>query len=265
MQLLIEEAIVLEAFVQEDKSEKNYYIQGIFSTPDKENRNGRIYSAKLWENNVNLYQEHIKNNTINTLGELEHPSRVQPDPMLAVMKIVELKMEDGLVKGKAKILNNNSPQTNQIKALIDEGIKIGVSSRGTGKMNGKIVEEFSLSCYDLVSQPSDYNANLNGIRESVETEVVLNESTGKYVCSGEECFLKSQNQEIQEELIEGTGSGDIAQDSIKNTVQTKSNCIELAEQLLKNLKSYIKEDTLTEKTEQEILAAELIEKYKGNI
>ncbi len=246
MQLLIEEAVVLESFIEEEinenKSEKNYYIKGIFSTPDKENRNGRVYSLKIWENNVNSYQEQIKNNTIYTLGELEHPSRVQPDPMLAVMKIVELKMEDGYVRGKAKILNNNSPQTNQIKALIDEGIKIGVSSRGTGKMNGKIVEEFNLSCYDLVSQPSDYNANLDGLRESIEKNVILDETTGKYVCSEGEC------------LLEGTGSSDIAQD-----------CTVLAHQLIENLKSYIREDKAL--TEKEILATQLMKKYseKGDI
>ncbi len=203
MKLLVEDAYEMETEILEELNEsstkeKNYYIYGTFSTPDKKNRNGRIYSSKLWEENVNNYQDHIKNNTINSLGEMEHPSRVNPDPMKAVMKITELKMEDNLVKGRAQILNNNSPDTNQIKALIDEGIKIAVSSRGTGRMKGSIVEEFVLSTFDAVNSPSDYNANLTGIRESVEEAVLLTESG--YKCTSEGCIL------------EGTGSGDIAQD-----------------------------------------------------
>jgi len=178
MKFLVEDAVNLDATVEEELHEssglkvKNYYIKGIFSTPDKKNRNGRIYPAKIWEEQVARYQNEIKNVTVNSFGENEHPARTTVDKMKAVMRIVELKMEDGVVKGKAKILNNNSPETNQIKALIDEGMKIGVSSRGVGSVKGGIVENFQLVTYDIVTDPSDYNANLSGITES------LNESIG---------------------------------------------------------------------------------------
>ena len=179
MKFLVEDATKLEAEVLEELHEssgykvKNYYIHGIFSTPDKKNRNGRIYPSKLWEKQVKDYQKNIKEVSINSFGENEHPARTNVDKMKAVMRIVELKMEDGVVKGKAKILNNNSPETNQIKALIDEGMKIGVSSRGVGTVKNGIVEDFKLSTYDIVTDPSDYNANLSGITES------LNESIGE--------------------------------------------------------------------------------------
>ena len=179
MKFLVEDANDLSAEVLEELHEssglkvKNYYIQGIFSTPDKKNRNGRVYPSKLWEAQVRKYQDEIKNVTVNSLGENEHPARTTVDKMKAVMRIVELKMEDGVVKGKAKILNNNSPETNQIKALIDEGMKIGVSSRGVGTVKNGIVESFQLVTYDIVTDPSDYNANLSGITES------LNESIGE--------------------------------------------------------------------------------------
>jgi hypothetical protein len=179
MKYIIDEALIVESVVSDEvnestgKKEKNYYIQGIFSTPGQKNRNGRIYPMSIWEREVAKYQEEIKNNTVNTLGEFEHPARVAVDPLQAVMKVVDLKMEDGLVKGKAKILNNNSEKTNQLKALIDEGLKIGVSSRGTGSVKGDIVENFSLTCYDIVAQPSDYNANLQGLCESLESSVIL--------------------------------------------------------------------------------------------
>lgn len=179
MKYLIDEALIVESTIQEEineasgNKEKNYYIQGVFSTPGQKNRNGRIYPMNIWEREVAKYQEQIKSNSMNTLGEWEHPSRTSVDPLEAVMKIVELKMDNGLVVGKAKILNNNSPKTNQLKALIDEGYKIGVSSRGTGTVRGDIVENFSLTTYDAVSSPSDYNANLQGLCESLESSVIL--------------------------------------------------------------------------------------------
>lgn len=148
--------------------EKSYYIQGIFSTVNRKNRNGRIYSRQLWEREVEAYQKEINEKTINSLGEWEHPSRTSVDPMKAVMRIQELRMDGDYVIGKAKILDNGLPETEQLKALIREGMKIGVSSRGVGKVGANgVVESFKLICYDAVANPSDYNANLNGIRESL--------------------------------------------------------------------------------------------------
>jgi hypothetical protein len=247
MQLLIDEAYVMDSEIVEEINEsgikeKNYYIQGIFSTPNKKNRNGRIYSEKLWEDNVNKYQEHIRNNTIHTLGEIEHPSRVDPDPMKAAMKIIELKMEDGLVKGKAKILNNNNPETNQLKALIKEGIKIGVSSRGTGKMNGSVVEEFQLSTYDIVKSPSDYNAELSGIVESIEKPVTLNEN-GSWICNDSGCALKEAN--------------DLKEDTKEDTKEPEKNNVQ---DVIENLQqyTYVPEEI----TETEKFLKDLIESKK---
>lgn len=202
MKYIIDEALIVESAIEEEvnessgKKEKNYYIQGIFSTPGQQNRNGRIYPMQIWEREVAKYQEHIKNNTMNTLGEWEHPSRVSVDPLEAVMKIVELKMDNGVVVGKAKILNNGSHKTNQLKALIDEGYKIGVSSRGTGSIKGNVVENFSLTTYDAVSSPSDYNANLTGLCESLENSVKVESGDIK------EIEIKAEIQEIQEDNLD---------------------------------------------------------------
>ena len=196
MQLLIEDATELQTEIVEEINEatgdktKNYYIHGTFSTPDQKNRNGRVYSTKLWENAIAGWREKVKVDNKYRLGEMEHPSRVDPDPMKAVIKITSLKLEGGLVTGRAKILNDNSDTTNKMKALIDEGIKIGVSSRGTGRMKGQIVEEFNLSTYDVVQSPSDYNAMLSGIVESTEEYVYMNESTGNWVCNAKGCSLE---------------------------------------------------------------------------
>jgi len=208
---ITEDANVLTTEISEELNEatgttqKNYYIKGTFSTPDMKNRNGRIYPRHIWEKQVRDYQIELANKSVNTLGEFEHPARTSVSQMDAVMRITELKLENGLVTGKAKILNNNSKETNQIKALIDEGIKIGVSSRGVGKVKNGIVEEFKLVTYDLVTDPSDYGANLNGLTESllesksyeVKDGIIeeIQESTKK--CKDDMCSIYSK-EEIQE-------------------------------------------------------------------
>lgn len=221
MKFIVEEASEIKAEMIEELNEstgskqKNYYIHGVFSTPEVKNRNGRIYPMKIWENEIANYQKHIEENSINTLGELEHPSRTKVSPLDAVIKITELKIEDGLVKGRAKILNNNSEKTNQLKALIDEGMKIGVSSRGVGNVKNGIVENFKLITYDVVAEPSDYNAQLEGINES------LNESLGNPT------FTIDENGRIVE-LSESTCGDECTlyeKEDIESAIKTKFNDI----------------------------------------
>jgi hypothetical protein len=96
--------------------------------------------------------------------EWEHPARTNVDPMEAVAKITKLNIEGKYVIGEAVLLDN--AKANQIKSLIENGIKISVSSRGVGSVKNGIVENFKLVTYDLVSDPSDFNATMNGVVES---------------------------------------------------------------------------------------------------
>lgn len=193
--------------LNEANGEKTYVISGQFSTPDKKNRNGRVYSRAIWESNVSRYQDEIKNNTNNTLMELEHPPRTSVDPWEAVAKIRKLEMRNGNVYGEAVILNNGDKKTNQIKALIEAGVKIGVSTRGTGKMKGDIVEEYNLITVDIVSNPSDYNANLEGFNESMILEGVEIESNGKggWVCTPAGCTMTPVNEGTVESRLKIDG------------------------------------------------------------
>jgi hypothetical protein len=68
--------------------------------------------------------------------------------------------------GEAVLLNN--AQSNQLKSLIDNGVKISVSSRGVGTVNDGVVENFKLITYDIVPNPSDFNATMNGMCESYQ-------------------------------------------------------------------------------------------------
>lgn len=157
---------VVEEVINEatGKTSKNYKIKGIFSTIGEKNRNGRIYPRNLWETNVSNYQNNFENGSINTLMEWEHPARTEVDPMEAVAKITALNIKDKHVIGEAVLLDN--PKANQLKSLIDNGIKISVSSRGVGSVKNGVVENFKLVTYDIVSAPSDYNATMNGLVES---------------------------------------------------------------------------------------------------
>ena len=213
MKLIMEGASLLTGFYEDElneasgSTERNYYISGIFSTPEAKNRNGRVYSRAIWEREVKTYQKEITERSVNTLGEWQHPPRSTVDPIKAVIRIVELKLDEtGNVVGKAKILNNNTEATNSLKGLIKEGIKIGVSSRGVGKVSSTgVVEDFKLITYDAVDMPSDYNAMLDGVVEGVhfvngiaqDREYRVDENG----CVGEVCGL----QNLDTPVVETTG------------------------------------------------------------
>lgn len=215
LKYMVEEAYTLDSIVEENinestgKSEKNYYITGIFSTPNQKNRNGRTYPLHLWEREVSKYKEEIKKKSKSAFGEFEHPERVSVEPMKAVIRMVEVDIKNGLVIGKAKILNNNSEKTNQLKALIDEGLKIGVSSRGVGKVGqGGLVEDFKLTTWDVVGEPSDYNSHLDGIMESLtesmgSKEFEYNEENDSIVeiCTKNKCS-KEKKEDVQKAILE---------------------------------------------------------------
>lgn len=186
-------------------TEKKYKIKGIFSTIGEKNRNGRIYPRPIWESEISNYQENFENGSINTLMEWEHPSRTNVDPMQAVAKIESLKIEGNYVMGEAVLLNNEKAQ--QLKSLIDNGIKISVSSRGVGNVRNGIVEDFKLITYDLVSDPSDYNATMNGVCESYQlNEGVVQGKQFKYDTDGnivevsEKDLSLYETRDIQEAL-----------------------------------------------------------------
>ena len=201
MKLIMEGASLLSGHFEDEmnestgNTERNYYISGIFSTPEAKNRNGRVYSRSIWEREVQKYQKEINERSVNTLGEWQHPPRSTVDPLKAVLRIVELKIDEtGNVVGKAKILNNNTEATNSIKGLIKEGIKIGVSSRGVGKVSASgVVEDFKLITYDAVDMPSDYNAMLNGMVEGYKFENGIMQDKEFMIdengCIGEACSI----------------------------------------------------------------------------
>ena len=177
--------------------DKKYKVRGVFSTIGEKNRNGRIYPKEIWEREVANYQRNFKEGSINTLMEWDHPARSEVDPMQAVAKINDLHIEGKYVIGEAVLLDN--PKANQLKSLIDNDIKISVSSRGVGSVKNGIVENFKLITYDFVSYPSDFNATMNGMVESYKLNEGILDKRFEYDDFGNIVEV-SEEQQIKSEL-----------------------------------------------------------------
>ena len=160
-------------FIVEETDEggsKSHYIEGIFMQAERKNRNGRVYPRKVLSDEVDRYNKEfvVKNRA---MGELNHPDgpTVNLDRVSHIIK--ELKTDGNDIVGKAKILD--TPMGKIAKNLIDEGAKLGVSSRGMGSLEERkgvnyVKDDFLLSAVDLVADPSAPGAFVNGIMEGKE-------------------------------------------------------------------------------------------------
>lgn len=199
-----EDKVITEQVINEANGSKKYLIKGIFSSPGIKNKNGRIYPKSIWEREVTKYQDVLKSGSSNTLLELNHPPRQDVDMMEAVAKMTKLYIDGDYVMGEAVLLDN--PKANQLKTLIDNGIKMSVSSRGVGSVKNGLVEDFKLITFDIIpnQQQSDLNASMMGIVEGVleGKEFEMNESgliTEVEMCTKDECTLYNK-----EDIVEAT-------------------------------------------------------------
>jgi len=135
-------------------------LRGKFQQCDEQNNNGRIYPRKILESQVKAIQEKIGDRSL--VGALDHPANDAIHLSQASHLITGLNIgKDGSVIGECEILS--TPNGKIVEALINDGVKIGISSRGVGSgtegIKGKIVnEDFKLITFDLVSDPSTRGA-----------------------------------------------------------------------------------------------------------
>ena len=135
-------------------------LRGKFQKCDEQNNNGRIYPKKVLESQVKAIQEKIGDRSL--VGALDHPANDAIHLSQASHLITNLWLEDnGDVMGECEILS--TPNGQIVQNLIDDGVKIGISSRGVGSVSesikGKVVnEDFKLITFDLVSDPSTRGA-----------------------------------------------------------------------------------------------------------
>jgi len=167
MKLIKELTEEVEFIVEEVDSKKNYFIEGIFIQSNVKNRNGRRYPKGNITEEVNRYiSERIEPR--NAFGELGHPAGPTINLDRVSHMIVSLLEEGDNWIGKAKLLD--TPMGKIAKALLDEGAKLGVSSRGVGTVKGGDVQkDFKLATpADIVADPSAPDAFVAGIMESKE-------------------------------------------------------------------------------------------------
>jgi len=169
MKLIREEIESVEFIVEQRDGKKSMYIEGVFLQGDIKNRNGRMYPMETLRREVCRYCEnHVDSGR--ALGELGHPDGPTVNLDRVSHKIVSLKENGSNFIGKAKILN--TPMGNIAKSLVEEGVKLGVSSRGIGSLKmtregvNIVGDDFMLAtAADIVADPSAPDAFVEGIME----------------------------------------------------------------------------------------------------
>ena len=173
MKLISEEAIDVDFVTEEDENKKkSYFIEGIFMQSEMKNRNGRVYPKEILQKEVKRYTDKFIN-TKRAFGELGHPDGPTVNLERVSHMITEL-VEDGAnFVGRAKIMD--TPYGKIVKNLIDEGAKLGVSSRGMGSLKPvqdglqEVQSDFYLAtAADIVADPSAPDAFVSGIMEGKE-------------------------------------------------------------------------------------------------
>ncbi len=169
MKLIREEIESVEFLVEQKNGKKSMYIEGVFLQGNIKNRNGRMYPMETLRREVGRYSEnHITSGR--ALGELGHPEGPTVNLDRVSHKIVSLKESGSNFIGKAKILS--TPMGKIASSLIEEGVKLGVSSRGVGSLQqtkegySVVGEDFMLAtAADIVADPSAPDAFVSGIME----------------------------------------------------------------------------------------------------
>jgi hypothetical protein len=172
MKLIREEIESVDFIVEERNGKKSLYIEGVFLQGNIKNRNGRMYPMETLRREVTRYSEnHI--NSGRALGELGHPDGPTVNLDRVSHKIISLRESGSNFIGKAKILS--TPMGKIAESLINEGVKLGVSSRGIGSLCinregiNVVGEDFMLAtAADIVADPSAPDAFVQGIMEGKE-------------------------------------------------------------------------------------------------
>ena len=202
---LISEHLDNIEFITEDDAEgkKNYRIKGVFMEADIKNRNNRMYPMAVLEKEVKRYnKEYIQQKR--AFGELGHPDGPTVNLERVSHMITKLYPDGKQFVGEAKIMD--TPYGKIVKNLIDEGAKLGVSSRGMGSLEPRrdmhvVKDDFYLAtAADIVADPSAPNAFVEGIMENKEwiwdNGVVKEVNIAKYRAE-----LRKESKRLEEKKI----------------------------------------------------------------
>ena len=171
MRLIAEELTEVKFLSEEKNGKKNYFIEGIFLQSEIANKNGRMYPFRTLQREVAKYDENFIMKG-RALGELGHPEGPSINLDRVSHKIERLSEDGNNFIGRAKILD--TPNGKIAKSLLDEGVSLGVSSRGMGSLKKEsncnvVQDDFMLAtAADIVADPSAPDAFVDGIMEGKE-------------------------------------------------------------------------------------------------
>lgn len=160
--------LLTEAEKREVSDGRSVYLIGKMHEAERLNGNGRKYPVQTLKREVQKYMSVVKDNR--AVGELDHPDDSVVNLKNASHMVTEMWWDGNALMGKIKVLSTPSGMT--LRALINDGVKIGISSRGLGSVResagATIVEDdFQLICFDIVSEPSTPQAFMDKVvRES---------------------------------------------------------------------------------------------------
>jgi len=171
MKLITETIEDVQIITEEKGGTKRLYIEGTFLQGEMKNRNGRMYPIATLSREVDKYNEQFVK-TGRALGELGHPDGPTVNLDRVSHLITSLVQEGNNFRGRARILD--TPMGNIARSLLDEGVKLGVSSRGIGSLRESqgikvVADDFMLAtAADIVADPSASDAFVQGIMEGKE-------------------------------------------------------------------------------------------------
>lgn len=201
-QILIERFTPNEAQLVESRdAEKNLYLSGRMMAAEQKNLNQRVYPLAEIAKAVSEINQKIKEGAF-VMGELNHPDNLSIDLKNVSHIITEAWMDGPNAVGKCKILNTPSGQI--VQQLINGGVKLGVSSRGTGNVTQEgMVEDFAFVTLDIVAQPSGPGCYPDVVRESVENPRIMTLAEAVVNDPKAQKYFKAEVQKFIETLTKG--------------------------------------------------------------
>ena len=203
MKLITEQIENVQILTEEKNGKKLLYIEGVFLQSELTNRNGRRYPFEVLNREVERYnEEYVK--TKRALGELGHPDGPTINLDRVSHRITSLRAEGNNFIGKAQILD--TPMGKIAKSLLDEGVQLGVSSRGMGSIEKQegisiVRDDFMLTtAADIVADPSAPDAFVNGIMEGKEwvwdNGILKEREVAKY-----QRFINESRRDLEERTL----------------------------------------------------------------
>lgn len=204
MKLICEVNENIEILTEENNGGKSYFIEGTFLQGDIKNRNGRVYEFKMLKDKVNQYRKEFVEQK-RAFGELGHPDGPTINLERVSHMIVELAPDGKNFYGKAKIMD--TPYGKIVKNLMDEGAKLGVSSRGVGSLEEKnganyVKDDFRIStAADIVADPSAPDAFVRGVMEGKEWIYENGLLVAREIDEIKENIRKASSRNLEEQMV----------------------------------------------------------------